>query len=214
MPTATLAELDARLLGGRLENNSAFYTSAERTRALNHGIKVLNLMTGFLQRTERVYTQANRVVYDTPSGILAPLWVTLDGEMLDKQGVFDLSHSHPQWLSETTDNTGVNTRVWVPIGLKKFAIYPGDSKGGKILSVTGVAEPTPLVNPTDVIGYPNEFSDAPIDYGSHLLQVKAGGTVAVQAMYAYQQFIARADELRRWKQKVAPKFRIEIDASE
>ena len=214
MPSVTLGDIDARLLGGRLENNSLFFPQAERYRAINSAVKVLNLFTGFLQRTVTIYVEANRAIYDVPTGILVPARIEIDGVFLDKCGLYDLSHSHPTWLTDTSATTGVPTYQWSPIGISKFALYPAPSAGGGLLQITGIAEPTPLVSTSDRISFPNEFSDAVEDYAAHLLQIKCGGAIAAQAMVLYSQFMSRANELKRFKGKIAPQFKVEVDAAE
>jgi hypothetical protein len=214
MPTVTLAELDSRVLG-RLEANSTFYTQAQRYRAINNAIKVMNLMTGFIQNSVTVYSQPNRTIYDVPTGVVIPLRLTLDGQAVQKASAFSLSQTKPLWITETSDSTSVSPYHWAPMGITKFGFHPADSNGGKLLEVTGVANPPLLVNTTDVIGYPNEFADGIEDYAAHILMMKAGGSISIQSMYLFSTFQGRVNELKRFKQKIAPLFRVvEAEAEE
>lgn len=211
MPSVTLGDLKARVYG-RIDNNVDLFPAAEVARAINCGIGVLNLFSGFLQKTAPVDTVAGQYLYSTPTGILIPLRVDLDDSFLDKTNLQSLNHSAPAWMLENSANTGQLPYHWCPVGVSKFVIHPADSVGGRQMDVTGVAEPTPLVNDGDVIGYPNEFADAIEDYAAHYLMLKCGGVVAIQAMYQYAAFMRRANELKRYKSKIAPTFRVEVEA--
>lgn len=211
MPSITLSALRSRVYD-RLEENTAFYTSAEVNRAINEAILVLNLMTGFLQASGTVTTAANQVWYSTPSGILYPLRVALDGRALQRSGLRALSLSTPSWMLETSTNTGRPPEYWIPLGFTKFGINPADSSNGRTLTVTGISEAARLTADSDAITYPPEFGDAIEEYAAHVCQLKAGGAVAGNAMMAYQNFLKRVNRLKRLKGKISPQFHIDLKA--
>ena len=210
MPSITRANLVSRVYS-RLEGNSAFYPLEEVSDAINEAIRLINLITGFLQATGTVTTVAGQSIYSVPSSVLIPTRVSLNGRYLNKTTVRRLGHAEPTWMRDTTATTHRPTQDWCPIGLKSFAIYPADANSGKILSVTGVAEPTILVNDSDAIQYPSEFADAIEEYAAHACMIKGGGTVSKAAMVSYQGFMARIQELRRYKAKISPRFRVEVE---
>lgn len=212
MPTVNLGNLRTRVYS-RLEDNSLFHSYPEVDGAINDAVRVLNLFTGFIQKTDTVTTVANTGVYDVPSTILIATRVAFNGRYLTPAPMSDFGLSYPRWISETTAQAGTNVTHWVPLGMRKFAIYPIDPVGSNTLTVTGVAEPTVLSADADEIQYPSEFGDILEEYAAHLVMIKAGGVVAKTAMLHYQSFLKRMGDLKRYKSKINPVFYIEQEKS-
>ena len=207
MPLVTLAMLQARVYS-RLDNNQFLYPAFQVTAALNEALRVLNLSTGFIQGTYQMpgWSQSNRVWYDVPAQILIPLRVFFEGNALKRTTVWNLGASHPNWTAETTANTGIPVSFWAPCGLTKFAIYPADSIGGQDISVTGVLEPTPLVNLTDIVNLPNEYASAVDLLAAHVLQLKESSKIFSQSSADYQKYLSVNKHMTMWKGLTQPAY--------
>lgn len=210
MPSITLSDLIDRVYS-RLEGNTVFYTQQEVEDAINEGIRVLNLVTGFLQATGTVTTVAGQSIYAVPSTVLIPTRVALGGRYLTRASLRKLGHAEPTWMRDTTSTVKHPVRDWAPVGVASFAIFPAEATAGKTITVTGVAEPVPLTELTHALQYPSEFADALEDYAAHVCAMKGGGVVSKAAMVAYQGFLGRMNELRRYKGKIAPQFRVQVE---
>jgi len=101
---------------------------------------------------------------------------------------------------------------WWPIGTQKFGIHPADVIGGLPLAIVGVVEPTLLVNPTDVIDLPDEYTQIIDDYAAHVLQLKEGGKIFADASLLYQKFLSVMKDYGRWRYLVQPRYWIEAQA--
>lgn len=209
MPIVTLADLRAQVYSG-VENNSLFYTQDEVDDHANEGVVVMNLATGFLQATGTVAASSSTSILTVPTGVLFALRVLYAGRALEKSSLAQVGHLAPTWMNETTNDTQTPVTYWFPIGCSKFGIYPRPAVGGATITVVGVAEPTALVNGTDQVAYPSEFSDILESYATDALQLKAGGIVARTAAQHYQTFLGRLTELKRYKAKIAPQFFVEV----
>lgn len=210
MPTVTLSTLRSRVYS-HLEDNTAFYTQAEVDDAINDAIRVLNLFTGFIQATATVTSVNTGAIYSVPSAILIPTRVAFLGRPLGRASFRAMGRSRRHWLRESTETEQSSVERWIPMGLSKFAIHPYDAVGGRAITVTGVAEPAPLVNAGDETQYPTEFQDALELYAAHGLLLKAGGMASRAGMTQYQSFLSRMRDLRRYQTNVNPVFFVEIE---
>lgn len=210
MPTLTLQDLDNRVLS-RLDENTLLYSQSARYSAINEAIRVLNLATGFLQATVPVpgWSQVNRHWYDVPQGLVMPVRVAFNGFYLGRTSINKLGLTHQNWIADTTANTGYQVYRWAPFGMKKFAIYPADSVGGGNIMVTGVAEPTVLTQPTQVVQFPTEVLTAFDALASHTLQLKESTQEFANSSLAYQEYLRQLKKITIWRGWVAPRFFIE-----
>jgi hypothetical protein len=210
LPTVTLATLRARVYS-HLEDNTAFYTQAEVDGAINDAIRVLNLFTGFVQATGTVTSNNTGPIYSVPTNILIPTRVAFLGRPLARTAFRTMGQSRRFWMRESTETEQSPVERWIPMGLTKFAIHPYDAVGNRTMTVTGIAEPTLLVNTTDEAQYPSEFQDALETYAAHVVMVKAGGMVTRGGMMQYQAFLSRMRDLRRYVEKINPVFFVEAE---
>jgi hypothetical protein len=205
-----LSDLQLRVLD-RLDNNTFLYTNLEITSALNECVRVANILTGYMQVSIDVPTGtvANRVWYDVPLGILIPLRVQLDGLYLQKTSYNDLGQIHPGWQTQTTATTGKTILEWIPMGLKRFALYPADSYGGEELTVTGVQEPALLVNPNDSLVIPAEYVELITECAAHVLQLKEGGRIFQDSMSMFKRAMGKMKQMSIWQGDRQPFYRPE-----
>lgn len=211
MPSVTLSDMSARVLT-RLDNNSLLYTQAEITSAVNESVRVVNGIIGYLQGTISVpgFSRPNQVWYDVPLGILFPLRVQFERSYLEQSSVDNLGLTAPNWLTETTANTGSPVVHWAPCGLGMFAIHPADSIGGNDLQVTGIIEPTQLVSGTDVIQLPNEYSESIEEMTVVVLAFKEGSKIFQDALPLYQKFQNKMGKMQRFQVFRQPQQRAEM----
>lgn len=208
MPSVTLADISSRILS-RVDDNSLLYAQPEITSVVNESIRVINLLTGYLQITIQFTSRPNQAWYDVPAGILLPLRVQFENIFLDRRSLIDLGQAAPNWLTENTANTGVSVAHWTTAGLDKFAIHPADSIGGNDLQITGVQEPVPLVSLSDVIQFPNEFVEAVTDMSIVALVLKEGGKIFADAQQIYQKAISKVKKFRRYEMGRMPAWPVE-----
>ena len=203
--TVTLAQMDSRVLG-RVEGNSGFYQQQQRYDAINEAIRYTNLWTGFLQQRVTVGTTVpGRFVYDVPPQVLIPMSVWFDGKELRKPPLSEMATARRDFLVRTSSVDGM-TRSWCCIGLRKVVIIPADMRGGHVLEVGGIIEPTPLVNPGDFISIPDQYSELVEEYAWFTLVLTEGGKVFADAKIAWDKFNRLMHELGIWTMEKNPRF--------
>jgi hypothetical protein len=212
MPSVSLSDLKAAVYA-KLDQNDQFFREAEVTWAINEGIRLGNLFCNWLTDTIAVYgggvTIADRAIYRVPDGIAIPQRVAFNGKELDKVGLFQLFRQWPQWMKDTTATTGYPVNRWCPYSLNRFAINPADAVGGGTLEVTGVINPTPLVNDTDTITIPKYGILVVADYAAHTVQCKLGSVPLTQSMPQYRTYEQMIKQARVWTRYKHPQFWID-----
>lgn len=208
MPTVTLADLTSRIYS-RLDNNTALYTQPEITSAINEVVRVSNVVVGYIQTSVTYETRPNQVWYDVPASILIPLRMQFEQTFLEKFTLSNLGQSAPDWLTETTASTGIPVAHWTTAGMRLFAIHPADSVGGNELYITGVAEPVQLVNPTDRISIPDEFSEMLENMAVVTLVLKEGGKIFADGSIMYQKYMSRLKAFKRFENMRFPIYFVE-----
>ena len=211
MPLLTLQSLVDRVYS-KLDNNQLLYpTFPVVVDAINEALLVLNLQTGFIQTTIQVpgYSQQNRVWYDVPDGIVIPTRVQFENTYLQPATLNGIGQTYPNWISDTTANTGLPVSYWVKAGLRKFGLYPADALGGQDIRVTGVAEPAPLVNLTDAVPIPNEYVSAFDLLASHTLQLKESSALFAHSSLDYQAYMRIMKKAGMWRGMIQPRYFVE-----
>lgn len=190
MPNPTLKDIKDQVYA-KLEDNREMYKEDEVRDAINEGYRILNLFCGWVNATVPVsttYTIADRVIYDVPYRIVIPQKVSFEGQALEKVPLSVAALNLPIFLRSYTSSTGQNVSRWIPIGLRKFAIYPADSVGGGLLEVTGIANPIVMLNDSDRVVIPKEGINAVVDYAAHSVQCKLQGEPFMQSLSLYRSF--------------------------
>jgi len=191
----------------RVESNSLMFTLPKVTAVINESIQVINLISGFLQSTIAVPGNSvqNQLVYQTPVGILFPLRVQFNGTQLNPTPLWQLASDYYTWATDNTNKRGSVSR-WAPIGINNFVIHPADSIGGGTIFVTGVIEPTPLVNPDDSMPLEDEFVSLIMTYCAHRLVFIEGGQPFAQAAPNYQEFLSVMKSKKMFAELRFPRF--------
>lgn len=206
MPVYTLGALDANLLD-RLDNNTLFYTQAERYRVINEAMCISNAFLGWYQISIEVpgYSRANQLVYNVPSNLIFPLRVQFEGRQLDRISLEQIGKTYWTWMTDTTVTRGPVAH-WVPMGVTLFCLHPIDARGGGDIVVTGVGEPPTLTASGQSISIEDEYAQMIVDYAAHRLPLKEGGKVFADAAAGYQNFLRTLKEKKMWMLFRAPKF--------
>jgi hypothetical protein len=207
MPTVTLAQLQERIYS-RLDNNTLLYEQVEVTARINECMRTLNLFTGILQVTLQTPTlsQPGRVWYDVPQGIIVPIRVQFSDTYLNKIFPTSMGMSNARWVSDTTANTGLPVSEWVPCGFTKFALHPADSIGGSEIFVTGIMETPLLINQTDTVAIPNEFTDALVLSASATLMLKETSKLKEQGNAVLSDYYKILKKIQIWRNWLQPRF--------
>lgn len=134
----TRAQLRARLQAKW--DQVPFWTVPEANIALNEALQWYGLYTGVWQQTVVVTTVAGQAIYDAPTPLLAPTRMTFNGISMALTSVADLDNGRPNWQSETTADVGVPSqpKLWAPVGLTTFAVWPADAAGNNSFAIDGV----------------------------------------------------------------------------
>lgn len=206
MPQLTLADFRRRTWD-RLEGNQIFYVTSEVDRLINEGARVTNLFTGFNQTTVfSGLTTANWMWYRTPSPLIFPTDVFLDGKQVQKSSIQSASNQ-PTWLRGIVNRKTVQ---WIPVGISLFGLVPPDPIGGKTLEVQGVATPAVLVLPGDTLSLNDDYADLITDYAVINLILKEGGRSFKDAVSGYNGWLKKMKSLERWTTRTNPRFWVDI----
>lgn len=200
----TRAQLRA-MLQVRFEN-TPFWTDADANLALNHTLRVWNLLTSYWRR--RI------VVANVPNDPLVPIFGTLcqqtaitwQGRTMTGVSLAELLFMFPNtWQARTSDGGLVPSRplFWAPIGLNLIQIYPAHTVVGS-LEVDGVRQTPVLTADGDFIDIGPEELNTLLGYALHVLALKATASFVDRTKPYLEQFIQAAVEknarlkLTRW----------------
>lgn len=206
MPTISLSTMQGYVLD-RLDNNTAAFTNAQITAALNEFIRIANAHIGFIQGTDTSLSTVTSLanVYSTPATILIPLQITIANIQLWKMSLHSLAGQFHDWATDTTIQSGPIQR-WAPIGIGSFVLHPNDSVGGRTITVQGVLEPTLLVGGTDTLQMEDAFIQAAIEYAAHRVQLKLGGQPFAQASLMVRKFWSVLKDRNMLEMDKMPKY--------
>jgi hypothetical protein len=203
MPSVTLSQLQSRVYS-RIDNNTALYTAAELTSAINESIRTTNLVTGYTQTSTSISSVANQVWYSIPTGILVPIRLQFAGTFIERVSVNNIGNNSPNWQMHTTTNVGYPVSQWVTSGLTNFAIHPADSIGGNSIVITGIVEPTLLVSSGDTISIPDEYSEVLEDLSVVALVLKEGGKSFGDILMLRDKAMEKLKKFVRWQTERQP----------
>lgn len=198
MSVYSLGDLKSRVYD-RLENNVELYPQAQVVSEINNAIRSWNLFVGEVQDTRHVpgYSVAGQILYSVPTGIIAPFYVYCEGRQLNLVPLKVISRLRRDWMRETTQYYGP-VMNWIPIGLSTFAIHPIDHIGGKDIEVSGLVEPTLLVNDEDSISIPDKDADVITDLATVNLAFVEGGKTFADISMLYTQVLSRMKKRAAW----------------
>jgi len=174
------------LILSRLENNDQFFPRDHVRKTINLCIRNTNLWLGWYQGSVIIPTVKDRVAYDVPNNMIFPMSLSLEGRVINK-AAFDSTVADNQKLwRESTANTGVQMSDWSLMGIRKFVVYPADSRGGRAMSLSGVMEPPVFDTEASVVTIPVNVYNTIVDYASHAIQIRISGQPYLQSMQFYK----------------------------
>jgi hypothetical protein len=172
-----------------------FWTDAEADRAINEALRWWNLFTGYWRKVETIPTTASTVFYGLSSTIILPARVNFSSYPMDVGSVFDMNQGRPAWRGETTTTGGVvptRPAVWIPIGMKRIAIWPADAAGGTQLLVDSVRSTPTLSADGDYLDIGREELSALSGEALHIAAFKEGGNRWRTTQRFHQDFLKAA----------------------
>jgi len=170
----------------RLDNNTRFYRTDEVNRLINEALRTFNALTGYWKvRVGPIATVADQVFYALPGTMTNPMVAQWNGKSLQFASLFSMDYSRRAWQSETTTSGGEvpdEPKIWCPVGLTQFAIWPADAVAGNSLLFDGVAT-------TPVMSADGDFI---LDYVQHLAAFKEGGQEHENTGLLFKNFLRAA----------------------
>ena len=192
----TLSTLQTRL-NERVEN-SAFYTTAELTLAINEALRVWNLYTGTWRKRITIALTPDSDSYVTlPQTMTFPMRIAQGSVPMEKTSLHDLDYAKPGWEGQLIGDTGMPSApvAWAPVSLSLFAYWPRVIATGTTLTVDGVAVTPVLSASGDFIDLNESRHNVLLDYAKHYLSIKRGGMELQATSPALVAFLeAAADE--------------------
>lgn len=178
----TLGELKA-LLTEKLGGNSTFWTSPEKTCAINEALRIWQAMTGEFTTSFSIPAAGGSFV-DVPRQIMATQRMLHDGVPLAMASVWELDGAYV-WQGVT--GTG---EFWAPIGFNKVALYPAPLTG--TIQFEGIAETPRLSGEGDNIPLGTEEQEIIIGYAHHYCAFKEGSGELESSLPGMQKFVEAA----------------------
>jgi len=202
------------LILSRLENNDQFFPRDHVRKVLNLCIRNTNLWIGWYQGSVAIPTVKDRVAYDVPNSMIFPMSLSLEGRVINKSSFDALVSDNQRLWVENTANTGIQMSDWSLVGIRKFVVYPADSRGGRSMFLSGVMEPPVFDAESSVVTIPVNVYNSIIDYASHLIQVKLSGQPFMQSMAFYKVYANFMKLNMVWRGASQPFFTSETRADE
>ena len=171
-----------------------FWTNAEATLAINEGLLMWNLCTGFWRNQVTITTTVGNYEYALSASLVFGTRVTFNNVPLSQSSLDEMDWAYPNWQSQSTSTAGVpdTPQTWFPISIDMIGIWPSDGTGGNTLVVDGVAQTPRLVDPSDTINIGNDALNAILGYALHVATLKEGGERFDSTMMFYKLFLKEA----------------------
>lgn len=192
-------------------DSAAFWTAEEARRAINEGIRVYNMLTGFWRTTVPLTLIPGDPFLSLPGSLTYRTRVSVAGKPLEPASLFDMDNGRPNWRAETVASGGsvpTNVKVWIPAGITLIFLWPVVTVNTACL-VDGITTAPTLVNGADFIDIGQEELGPLLNYALHVLTFKEGGLRFQGTMKYYADFIEacaqkngriRLSNMYRWVQ--------------
>lgn len=186
----TLAALQDTLLSRW--GSVAFWTPEEGRLAINEGLRLFSLYTGFWKVRVTLPTVANQVYYPLPATLTQSMRVLFNEHPLAYSSVDDQDAGRPGWEADRTTSGGTVPRrpvTWIPVGLSEIAIWPADAQGQQGLALDGLRRTPILSRLIDVVDLGQEDHAALVGYALHTLLFKGHRGRWRASLPLYVQFL-------------------------
>jgi hypothetical protein len=167
------------------------WTRPELLTFLNDGISELNLLSQDHQLTVPVTVDNTAVVWDLPSGVIAPLSARLGTICLVREPIEDLD-KEAKWEDPSLAQRA--PKIWCPLGLYKMVVYPR-SPSTKTINVEVLAEHTAVTDAAVALPIRPEYERALEDYMVSRAMFKEGGAEFQQGVTYYNRFLDAVQQL-------------------
>ena len=202
MPQLTLADLRARVYA-RVDGNTELYPTTEVDQAVTESARALQLICQWYQQPVQLDypTQKNRVWYSVPDSLFCMTRLQIDGKFIKKASLQQLGRARVNWVTENTASQMQPITYWIPLGLKKFGIWPSDSCGGKQMIVTGPVDIQPYTDPNQTVPLSNDLLSSFDTLAVQTLLLKESPRTFSDASVQYKEFLRvmkKITVLRDW----------------
>lgn len=189
---------------GKLENNDSLFLRDQIRRQLNLSMQATNLILGWNQLTFGQITVAGRVCYDVNPSLIFVTRAVLEGKALDFSYLGSLISDVQNVWKATTATENTQTSTWAFVGFRKILIYPADAIGGRLLQVSGVAEPSLFTSESATVNVQSSIMNSVIDHATHSIQVKLTGKPFDDSMAFMEMFQDTIQNSTIWNIKNQP----------
>lgn len=166
------------------------WSQAEIGRGINEGMLMFSLLSMAFQGTATLTPTANAILQAVPSPVVWPLQLSVGGSVIYLTTPQVLDATVPGWL----DTAASTPYCWFRVGLFSVGLYPRPAATGPV-SVTGIIQPTSLVNATDTPALSPEDEQALVSYGTYYGLLKGNDADFDRALTFYDDFTARASRM-------------------
>lgn len=181
MPYTQITRLQLREMLKSKWENVPFWTDAEANAGINEAIQWFNLYTGVWRWRVAMTTVAGQVYYTVPSTLIYNARCEYNGKTMAISSLTDMDNGRPGWEGETTADGGdvpTRPRMWIPVGMNLFAIWPADAAGQNSLLIDGVRETPTLDNDAAYLDLDDSDADIIVGEALFLLCFKDAGRFA------------------------------------
>jgi hypothetical protein len=191
--TAQIIDQAIRRLSELSTSAPVHWTRAELLDYLTEAVNELNLIAAEIQTTETVSTVNNVNAYSLGATAIAPMAVRVNGYYLQREPVNELDNK-VDW--EEDNQKRLNIRVWSPMGLQSFIIWPRPLIQPTSMQVEEMAmHPTIIDDPTFFLSIRPEYETAIEDYMVHRAMFREGGPELDQMEPFYARFLDAVQQL-------------------
>lgn len=193
MPYATILRPELRQRLQERYDDTPFWTDTDADLAINHSLRVWNLLTSYWRRRIVVASVADVPLVTIPGTLAQQTAVTWQGRPMTGVSVAELNMLASNWWDARVGDSDVPERptFWAPMGLNLMAIYPAFTTVSAF-EVDGVRS-TPVLSADNIpldVG-PEELNIL-LGYMLHVAAIKAGGRLLARTVPGLRAFIEAA----------------------
>lgn len=193
MPYTSTTRATLRLRLQERYESSPFWSATDANLALNHTLRVWNLLTGYWRKRIVVPNSPNDPLVPIAGTMVQQTAITWQGRHMTGVSVEELHLLTNNWWTARAGDTGLPTRplFWAPVGLNLIEIYPASPLIGS-LEVDGVRSTPVLTTDADTVDIGSEEYDTLLGYAMHVLALKGSATFLERTKPNLAQFIDAA----------------------
>ena len=170
------------------------WTREEILTFINDGLSELNIIAWLVQSTipDTISPAGNVYVHDPEDHILGPIAIRINNKYLLREGSEDLDRE-VGW--EAADQTRMEIKVWSPVGLNRYVIWPRPL-AEQTAYIEALVEHTPVEDDdASILPVPDVYRSILEDFCIERAEFKEGGAELQQASAQYMGFIDGAQQI-------------------